>query len=328
MNTPSKLSKFCHWLLSNKWMRVFWLGVAGLAGLVLFKCAGDPILDYLDIAKVSDSKSSYPANARGYLVLPILSLFVIFALWVFRTYDARQQIEQTNRQLKQASQQANRQLQQANFAKGLDNLVSNNPLQVDVGVILLLEASKATPAFDKEIRLAFIKRLKEPVKKYEEMKFQEGVSNRFSYAQYIIQWLIDHPKVSGKKPDLIGMNCEYQEFTSDKSHGGTNTKLEMVKILPETSGGPPKAPNISSGTNPPHLPAYYFLKADCQNISFKKVDLSGFDFRGAKNVNMVGGYIVNRSRPPLGVISTTLSEYIDSKTGEVIENPPVEISGD
>lgn len=299
MATSNTFSIIFNSLLNKPWKRFVILVVAGGAGALLVIFCREWIFCFLGVT----------GRAKDYLILPMLSFFVFIALWAFRTYDTRQQI------------------QQANFVKGLDNLVSDNPLQVDIGVILLLEVSKATPAFDTEIRLAFIKRLKEPVKKHERMKFQEGVSNRFSYAQYIIQWLIDHPRVSGKKPDLVGMNCECQEFTSGKSHGGTNTKLEMVKILPETSGGSPKEPNISSGDNSPHLPTYYFLRADCQNISFKNVDLSGFDFRGAKNVNMVGGYIVNRSRPPLGVISTTLSEYIDSKTGEVVKNPPVEIDG-
>jgi len=320
MSTSSKFSKYIHWLLSSKWMRVLWLGLAGFAGVMLLKLCGREMLDFLDIAKIDATKtdggaSGYPASVRGYLVLPILSIFVVFALWVFRTYDTRQQIEQ-----------ANRQLQQSNFAKGLDNLVSDDPLKVDVGVILLLEVSRATPAFDKEIRLAFIKRLKEPTTKFEETKFKERVSNRLSYAQYIIQWLISHPKDGGKKPDLIGMNCEHQEFTTDQIHGGTNTKLEVAKILPESAGGSPKASIFSPECNPPP-PAYHFMWADCENISFKNVDLSDFDFRGAKNVNMVGGYIVNLSRAPLGVVSTALFEYIDHETGEVIKNPPVEISG-
>lgn len=320
MSTSSKFSKHFQWLLSNKWMRVLWLGLAGFAGVMLLKHCGRDMLDFLDIAKIESTKtdddaSDYPASVRGYFVLPILSIFVVFALWVFRTYDTRQQIEQTNRQL-----------QQTNFAKGMDNLVSNNPLRVEIGVILLMEVSKATSTFDKEIRLAFIKRLKESIVKSEEMKFQEGVSNRLSYAQYIIQWLINHPKVGGKKPDLIGMNCECQEFTADQSHGGTNTKLEMVKILPEAAGGLPKSPSISHEDNP-HIPVYHFMWANCENISFKKIDLSRFDFRGAINVNMVGGYIADTTRSPLGVVGTTLFDYIDSETGEVIKNPPVEISG-
>ena len=195
MATSNNSSNSFDFSLGNKWMRVFWLIVAGFAGMVLFKCWGEPILDFLDIAKTDmaktdDNASGYPANARGYFVLPILSIVVFFALWVFRTYDTRQQIEQANRQLKQASQQANRQLQQANFAKGLDNLVSDDPLQVDIGVILLLEVSKATSAFDKEIRLAFIKRLKELPGNLEGRTVMEMRANRLSYAQYIIQWLI------------------------------------------------------------------------------------------------------------------------------------------
>lgn len=280
-------------------------------------------MDFLGIAKFGDGKGSYPANARSYLVLPILSLFVFLALWFFRTHDTRQRIEQTNRQLQQTGQQAKRQLQQANFAKGLDNLVSDNPLQVDVGVILLLEVSKATPAFDKEIRLAFIKRLKDAPPKIEEIEKQAKIVNRLSYAQYILRWLIDHPKENDRSINLDGMDCRCQEFTSVQISGDESVKLKMSEILPKVSNALIQAPDTSSDGGV-RLPVYRFQRTNCENISFENIDLGNFNFSGAK-VNMVGGYI-NIHRPPFGVDTETLQECIDPKTGKVIGNPHIRSS--
>jgi len=325
MTISNESSKSCDCSLSNKWMRVFWLGLAGLTGFALFKYAGDMILDILgiasvdtvesDTAKVSAVKSDgnaniYPANTRGYLVLPILSFFVFIALWFFRTYDTRQQIEQTNRQLRQASLQATQQLQQANFAKGLDNLVSDDPLKVDIGVILLLEVSKVTTTFDKEIRLAFIKRLKELPGNLDGRSVMEMRANRLSYAQYIIQWLIDHPKVGGASLDLRGMDCRYQEFTSRRFSGGANKKLEISKIFTFS----PSAIDDSILN-----PGITFEDANCENVSFKGVSLGGFDFTNAINVDITGGFIEHF--PPRGLGGGDLSDDLFSPTDEIIKNP-------
>jgi len=309
MKTSKIVKYFTNQPISKKGIRLGILVLAGCAGMALSKYWSEPILDFLDIAKTDmaktdDNASSYPANVRGYFALPILSFFVFIALWFFRTYDTRQKIQQTN------------------FTEGLGNLVSDNPLQVDIGVFLLLEVSKATSAFDKEIRLAFIKRLKMSPKEFKEQEFQDGLSNRLSYAQYILPWLINNPKESSDLK-LNGINCEYQEFTANRY---SSDALEMVKLLPKTNGGPPKKPDTSSGDSPVHLPIHDFRWADCRNINFKNVNLCAFDFRGAKNVDMRGGYIMDRSRPPLGVDHRTLSEYIEHETGKVTKNPPVVIN--
>lgn len=311
MATSNESSKSFDFSLGNKWMRVFWLAMAGIAGFALFKCLGEPILNLLDIAKVGDGKGGYPANARGYLVLPILSLFVVFALWVFRTYDARQQIEQTNRQLQQAGRQAKRQLQQANFAKGLDNLVGDDPLQVDIGVILLLEVSKETSDFDKEIRLAFIKRLKELPGKLGKIKPWEMCDNKLSYAQYIMQWLIDHPKEDDVPLKLMGMDCRYQEFTSKRLLGNPNKKLELVEILSKSL--------IDADEKHP-ISGVSFADADCENISFRGVNVSGCDFTNAVNVDITGGYIGDWL--PHGLDRNQISSGdLNPQTGEVLKNP-------
>lgn len=273
------------WLISKKLMRFGILIFAGGAGWWLFTCHEDWILCLLGIDKTD--------RARDYLVLPMMSIFVVFALWVFRTYDTRQEIQQTN------------------FTKGLDNLVSDNPLQVDIGVILLLEVSRATPAFDKEIRLAFIKRLKELPGDLGGRSVMEMRANRLSYAQYIIQWLIDHPKVGGAPLDIRGMDCRYQEFTSSRFSGGANKKLEISKIFSFSPS------NIDDSILNPGIT---FEEANCENVSFKGVSLGGFDFTNAINVDITGGYIEHFH--PRGLDGDQISpEDLAPQTGEVVNNP-------
>lgn len=165
------------------------LAVALLLGGLLVKYGKESVFCVLGI---------YSADGN-YLIFPMLSLFVFLALWLFRTYDTRQQIHQTHAQI----EQTNKQILQANFAKGLDNLVNNDPLQIDIGVILLLEVSKSTPAFDKEIRLAFIKRLQilpEPIYKTfpEKGKFNRWIEiddSRIPYTPHILRWIVNHPEL-------------------------------------------------------------------------------------------------------------------------------------
>lgn len=283
MSISNAFSVSFNWLLNRPWKRFVILMVAGALGWSLFKCCGEWILCFLGAT----------GRVRDYLELVMSPIFVFLALWLFRTYDTRQQIQQTN------------------FAKGLDNLVSDDPLKVDIGVILLLEVSKATPAFDKEIRLAFIKRLKELPEKLDGRSVMEMRANRLSYAQYIIQWLIDHPKVGGTPLDLRGMDCRYQEFTSTRFSGGANKKLEISKIFTFSPNG------IDDSILNPGIT---FEEADCENVSFKGVNLGGFDFTNAINVDITGGLIEHFQPRGLGK-GEPLSDDLFSPTGEIIKNP-------
>jgi len=287
MNMPEKFSKCFEQPMDNKCARFFILAVAGILGVVLFKFCGEWLLCLFGVT----------GRARDYLVLPMLSFFVFVALWFFRTHDTRQRIEQ-----------ANQQMQQEKFNKGMDNLVSDNPLRVDIGVALLLEASDVMSAFDKEIRIAFIKRLKELPEKLDGRRVMEMRANRLSYAQYIIQWLINHPRADGAPFDLRGMDCRYQEFTSRRFSGSTNQKLEISKILsrsPDKFDGSILNPGIT------------FEEANCENVSFKGVSLGGFDFTNAINVDITGGYVGNFNPCGLG------KDKVLSKgpTGEILKNP-------
>lgn len=301
MKTSSTVKYFTNQPMSKKGIRLGILMLAGGAGVWLLKCGGEPLLNFLGIAEVditksgvakpNDNASIYPTNARGYLVLPMLSFFVFIALWFFRTYDTRQQI------------------QQANFVKGLENLVSDNPLQIDIGVILLLEVSKATSVFDKEIRLAFIKRLKELPGDLNGRKVMDMRTKRLSYAQYIIQWLINNPK-SGDPLDLSGMDCRYQEFTSRGDSGRTNKKLEIAKILTSQSG---KSDDVNS------VPGVTFEEAFCENISFKGVNVSKYNFTNAEKFDIRGAYI--NPFIVLGLDLNKVSRKHLDQTGAIGENP-------
>ena len=113
------------------------------------------------------------------------------ALWWFRTYDSRQQ------------------LQRANFEAGVGFIVSDTPISIEVGTQILLEVSKVTCVFDREIRLTFIKRLKRPVADTgANTKIKTG-GYRFGYAQHMFRWMI----ARGGKWDLRNMALQHQEFT-------------------------------------------------------------------------------------------------------------------
>ena len=131
-------------------------------------------------------------NLKGYFEPFAVSVFVVIALWFFRTYDTRQKIYQDD------------------LFKGLDNLASSNPLQVDIGVAMLREISKKVPSFNEIIKVAFIRRLKNMPGDHEH---KDG--NFLSYAQHIMQWLIRYKKENQHVNfNLNGLDLSYQEFTS------------------------------------------------------------------------------------------------------------------
>lgn len=76
------------------------------------------------------------------------SILVVLTLWGFRTYDARQQI---------AKSQA--QIYQGHYVTGMDKIAKTDSFNISIGVQILTEVSQSTREFDKNIRLAFIKRL-------------------------------------------------------------------------------------------------------------------------------------------------------------------------
>ena len=123
------------------------------------------------------------------------SAFVFLVLWWFRTIDARQAIYQTN------------------LGTGLNMLASDTPIKIEMAVLMLWRVSESTTVFDKEISLAFIKRLKRSPHTSKKNLELLNDGYRWAYAQYILQWLKDR----GKGWDLRYLDLRGQEFTGDSA---------------------------------------------------------------------------------------------------------------
>ena len=123
------------------------------------------------------------------------SVVVFLVLWWFRTIDTRQAIYQTN------------------LGTGLNMLASDTPIKIEMAVLMLWRVSDSTTVFDKEISLAFIKRLKRSPHTSKKNLELLNDGYRWAYAQYILQWL----KERGKGWDLRYLDLRGQEFTGDSA---------------------------------------------------------------------------------------------------------------
>lgn len=183
------------WLESKK-ARFVWLCIAALFGLLF----GLEIASYLSHIFFNNDPT-----LTNYLKPFSVSVFVLISLWIFRTYDARQQIYQND---------------QNDLVRGFDNLSSDNILQIDIGVDILITISKKISSFDGMINAAFIRRLKSLPASYKFNNRHEGESLNhptdgvyLSYAQHIIRWLIEY-KTRNKDVfyELDTLDLSYQEF--------------------------------------------------------------------------------------------------------------------
>ena len=113
------------------------------------------------------------------------------ALWWFRTYDSRQQSLR------------------ANFEAGVEHIAIDTPISIEIGVGILVSVSGVTSAFDNEIRLTFINRLKRPVTDTQATQQMNARGYRYTYAQQIFRWMV----VRGGKWDLRKMALQHQKFT-------------------------------------------------------------------------------------------------------------------
>lgn len=223
-----------------------------VVGVVSGKYAS-PLINYLvdyDVAKF--------AKTFAY------SMWTLLALWFFRTYDTQKQV------------------QQANFATGMENLASDNPLAIDIGVVILLEVSNTTSAFDKEIRLAFIKRLKSVPKDCNEHRVVDMYANRLTYAQHILWWLVEY---KDKNPNininLSGMDCSYQEFKIRKGK-----KLKLSKLAYSLIGDIENA-EFENNENTD----FNFIESNCEGIDFNQVVMTDYSFCNSLNVIFKGAYL-------------------------------------
>lgn len=129
------------------------------------------------------------------------------ALWWFRTYDSRQQ------------------LQRANFEAGVGHIASDTPIRIEIGTQILVEVSRVTSAFDSEIALTFIKRLKRfPDTSEKNTAILRGGYN-WGYAQHMLKWLLKDYRRRNKPHDLNRVELRYQEFAD------TTAKITICEML-------------------------------------------------------------------------------------------------
>ncbi len=132
------------------------------------------------------------------------------ALWWFRTYDSRQR------------------LQRANFEAGVAQIVSDTPISIEIGTQILIQVSKVTSAFDSEIALTFVKRLKRYPAETPKNKTLVNGGYRWGYAQHMLEWLIRQ----NKGRDLNRLDLRHQEFTS-KTAGITLCAIVSIHKQPD-----------------------------------------------------------------------------------------------
>lgn len=204
--------------VEKKWVRVGLLGLTGFLGWAMLyfhthnpeapcftpdwnawakmlKCYIPPIYE-------SEKPRSYK-----YFIQLVATLPTLLLLWYFRTYDARQAIAK-----------ADAQIQQSNLVSGLDKLIQDDAFVIEVGTSILIEVSKETDEFNKQIRNAFVERLNylsEEDRKEQERIGSDALHGKNSigptvpvakYVRQIFRWLIAHPELG----DSVVLN--YQVF--------------------------------------------------------------------------------------------------------------------
>ena len=174
------------WLLGKIWVRLLVLGCAILGGFILGQCASPLLLNFFP--------ESIYGGVRAVAGAAPITLPTFLVLWWFRTYDARQQ------------------LQRANFEMGVKQIDIDTPISIEIGVEILKNVSKVTSFYDREIRLAFIKRLKRPVADTKANTAIKEGGYRYGYAQYMLRWMI----ARSVKADLNNMELRHQEFTLEE----------------------------------------------------------------------------------------------------------------
>ena len=192
------------WMRSDSWLGGMWrragvLGCAVVGGFILGQCVSPWLLYFFP--------ESIYGGVRVIAGTVPLTLPTFFALWWFRTYDSRQQ------------------LQRANFETGVGHIASDTPIRIEIGTQILVEVSKVTSAFDSEIALTFIKRLKRfPETSDKNLALLRG-GYTWSYAQHMLKWLFQDYQRRNKRHDLGGVELRYQEFAD------TTAKITICEML-------------------------------------------------------------------------------------------------
>ena len=186
--------------LGKMWVRLVVLFITLILGAVLGKCISPWVLCFLPERVFGDIRTVVGA---AHFTLP-----TFLALWWFRTYDS------IKRDLRD------------NFEAGVNHIASDTPIRIEIGAEILANVSKLTSAYNREITITFIKRLKRSpadAKKNKEIFYSDY---RWGYAQHMLKWLKDHQR-KNKKYDLNLLDLRYQEFTSATAEITICEVLEM-----------------------------------------------------------------------------------------------------
>ena len=174
-------------LLGKMWARLVLLIITATIGAALGKCLSPWLLCF------------FPENLYGDIRTVIgavpFTLPTFLALWWFRTYDS------IKRDLRD------------NFEAGVNHVASDTPIRIEIGTEILQNVSELTSAYNREIAITFIKRLKRSPADIEENNGVAYSDSRWGYAQHMLKWLKDHHRYNSDY-DLKGLDLRHQEFTS------------------------------------------------------------------------------------------------------------------
>ena len=173
--------------LGKMWVRVGLLFITVATGAILGKYVSPWVLCFFPEAIYGDARAVIGA-------IPF-TLLTFLALWWFRTYDT---IKRDSR---------------ANFEAGVNHVASDTPIRIEIGAEILINVSKLTSAYNREITITFIKRLKRSPADTRKNNESVGDDYRWGYAQHMLKWLKDHQR-KNKNYDLNLLDLRYQEFTS------------------------------------------------------------------------------------------------------------------
>lgn len=204
-------------IIENKNFRVALLFITGFLGVSFWFTCHASMRDFFGA----------DAHVTGWVEVFMISFPVLFALWAFRTYDTRQQIEK-----------AHEQIEQVNFTNGLSNLIKPDLFSVSLGVQMLIQVSHNTHNFDKHIWLAFIERIQ---KLPELNRFTKLKSTPYSisdpdltYLPQIFEWIVIYAKkqwryMDDRKVDVPNMDYIINEL--DSTTGFIDTDLSTKTIF-------------------------------------------------------------------------------------------------
>ena len=171
----------------STWARITIVVAAALSGVA--------ISSWLHTYATVWITENFNAAVVGYVQTIVIGAPIIFFGWYFRNYDQQTTLQKSEQQI-----------QQNDFFHALNNLSSTNFLKIDIGVERLMHMS--VPRFDTTVRLALIRRIKKCPLSTAEI---EAGTERLTYAQWILKWLIEHPSTESLL-DLNGSDFACQDF--------------------------------------------------------------------------------------------------------------------